>query len=46
MLFEVVTIDLHYMADRQEWFDLKEMFCTYWVITCMHRISYTYVKCI
>jgi len=23
MLFEVVTIDLHYMTDRQEWFDLK-----------------------
>jgi len=23
MLFEVVTIDLHYMTDRQERFDLK-----------------------
>jgi len=23
MLFEVVTIDLHYMTDRQEQFDLK-----------------------
>jgi len=23
MLFEVVTIDLHYMTDRQEWFNLK-----------------------
>jgi len=23
MLFEVVTIDLHYMTDRHEWFDLK-----------------------
>jgi len=23
MLFEVVTIDLHYMTDRQEKFDLK-----------------------
>jgi len=23
MLFEVVTIDLHYMTDRQKWFDLK-----------------------
>jgi len=23
MLFEVVTIDLHYMIDRQERFDLK-----------------------
>jgi len=23
LLFEVVTIDLHYMTDRQEWFDLK-----------------------
>jgi len=23
MLFEVVTIDLHYMTNRQEWFDLK-----------------------
>jgi len=23
MLFEVVTIDLHYMTDRQELFDLK-----------------------
>jgi len=23
MLFEVVTINLHYMTDRQEWFDLK-----------------------
>jgi len=23
MLFEVVTIDLHYMTDRQEHFDLK-----------------------
>jgi len=23
MLFKVVTIDLHYMADRQERFDLK-----------------------
>jgi len=25
MLFEVVTIDLHYMTDRQEWFDLKNL---------------------
>jgi len=23
MFFEVVTIDLHYMTDRHEWFDLK-----------------------
>jgi len=23
LLFEVVTIDLHYMTDRQEQFDLK-----------------------
>jgi len=23
MLFEVVTIDLYYMADRHKWFDLK-----------------------
>jgi len=23
MLFEVVTIDMHYMTDRQERFDLK-----------------------
>jgi len=23
LLFEVVTIDLHYMTDRQEHFDLK-----------------------
>jgi len=23
MLFEVVTINLHYMTDRHEWFDLK-----------------------
>jgi len=25
MLFEVVTIDLHYMTDRQERFDLKNI---------------------
>jgi len=25
MLFEVVTIDLHYMTDRQERFDLKKI---------------------
>jgi len=25
MLFEVVTIDLHYMTDRQEQFDLKNI---------------------
>jgi len=23
MLFEGVTINLHYMTDRQKWFDLK-----------------------
>jgi len=23
MLFEVVTIDLNYMTDRQDWFELK-----------------------
>jgi len=27
MLFEVVTIDLHYMTDRQERFDLKISYC-------------------
>jgi len=30
MLFEVVTIDLHYMTDRQERFDLKMYVTTHW----------------
>jgi len=25
MLFEVETRDLHYMTDRQQWFDLKNI---------------------
>jgi len=35
MLFEVVTIDLHYMTDRQERFDLKISKC------CRNKDTYT-----
>jgi len=40
MLFEVVTIDLHYMTDRRERFDLKIS-----KLKLLRKQTHTYLGC-
>jgi len=42
MLFEVVTIDLHYMTDRQERFDLKISKLKKFNFKLISKVNYPY----